>query len=310
MPRRAVLLLALALGACTATRPPAAPTPQAGLMAWSSVDSLSGGGVRVFAGVNDALPLRAWAVYLDPARAPVAVAVSPDTHDVRETITTFARRTGACVAVNGGYFRLGNFPASATGLLVSHGQTLAAPTTEQLRDSVRYPTARAAVGFDAAGRPEIVWVGGADSTRLVAYRAPVTSRRGAPATGWPEGRPWAPREALGAGPMLLRGGTVRITAAEELFFGSSIPATHPRTAVGITPGGGLVLMVVDGRSRESRGVNLVELARLLQEAGARDALNLDGGGSSALVVRGVRLNRPQGGTTEREVMNALVATCR
>ncbi|HYE57986.1 MAG TPA: phosphodiester glycosidase family protein, partial [Rhodothermales bacterium] len=135
------------------------------------------------------------------------------------------------------------------------------------------------------------------------------ARMGLPDPVLPPGRPWQPREAMGAGPMLVRGGNVRVTAAEELFFGSSIPATHPRTAAGVTLDGALVFVVVDGRQMASRGVNLNELARLMLEAGARDALNLDGGGSSTLVVRGVRLNRPLGGTVEREVMNAFVASC-
>jgi uncharacterized protein YigE (DUF2233 family) len=313
-PTAALLLAALTLvfgAGCTALRAPApasAWAPRDGLVAWNRVDSLSGNGVEVFAGVNEALPLRAWAVRLDPARTRVAVAVSPDTHDVRETVSSFARRTGACVAVNGGYFRLGNFPASAVGLLVQNGRTVAAPTTHQVREGVRYRTARAALGFDAHGRPEIVWAGG-DSLRLVAHAAPVPARMGAPADTLPPGRPWQPRAAMGAGPMLVRGGNVRVTAAEEVFFGTSIPATHPRTAAGVTADGALVFVVVDGRQAQSRGADLNELARLMQQAGARDALNLDGGGSSALVVRGVRLNRPTGGTVEREVMNALVATC-
>jgi exopolysaccharide biosynthesis protein len=68
-------------------------------------------------------------------------------------------------------------------------------------------------------------------------------------------------------------------------------------------------MVVDGRQPESRGVRLDELAQLMHDVGAVDALNLDGGGSSALVVHGTLLNRPQGLPLQREVMSALVTTC-
>jgi exopolysaccharide biosynthesis protein len=49
---------------------------------------------------------------------------------------------------------------------------------------------------------------------------------------------------------------------------------------------------------------------LMSGVGAVDALNLDGGGSSALVVDGALLNRPTGGATEREVMSAIVTVCR
>ena len=55
----------------------------------------------------------------------------------------------------------------------------------------------------------------------------------------------------------------------------------------------------------SRGVDLPELANIMQELGCEDAINLDGGGSSALVVNGMLLNRPAGKTVEREVMSAI-----
>jgi exopolysaccharide biosynthesis protein len=68
-------------------------------------------------------------------------------------------------------------------------------------------------------------------------------------------------------------------------------------------------MVVDGRQPESRGVGLEELATLMLEAGAVEAINLDGGGSSTLVVNGILVNRPQGNTEQRQVMSALATFC-
>jgi len=106
------------------------------------------------------------------------------------------------------------------------------------------------------------------------------------------------------------GGRVHIPADEEVFFGSSIPNVHPRSAAGRTAEGALIIMVVDGRQDVSRGVYLEELAAMMRDVGAVDAMNLDGGGSSTLVVDGSLLNRPTGGTTEREVMSALVTFCR
>lgn len=90
---------------------------------------------------------------------------------------------------------------------------------------------------------------------------------------------------------------------------------HPRTAVGVDESQQVVLMlVVDGRSRISRGYTLAELANLMVSLGADDALNLDGGGSSTLVGRGPKgrmrvLNRPSDGF-ERRVANALEVTYR
>ncbi|MEU6040162.1 phosphodiester glycosidase family protein [Actinomadura sp. NPDC047616] len=85
----------------------------------------------------------------------------------------------------------------------------------------------------------------------------------------------------------------------------------PRTAAGISRDGRrMYLMVVDGRSERSGGVTLAELARLMWQAGADDAVNLDGGGSSTLVVRGPRgraatvRNAPSDGS-ERPVANGI-----
>lgn len=85
---------------------------------------------------------------------------------------------------------------------------------------------------------------------------------------------------------------------------------HPRTAVGVDRKTGTVLMVVvDGRQSFSRGMTMVELADLMRDLGADDALNLDGGGSSTMVARnrsgGLQvLNSPSDGA-ERRVANGL-----
>ena len=73
------------------------------------------------------------------------------------------------------------------------------------------------------------------------------------------------RDALAAGPSLLSQGRIDITVDEEVFFGSTIPRVHPRTAVGYTGSGTLIILVVDGRQVASRGVDLVELATLMRE---------------------------------------------
>ena len=88
---------------------------------------------------------------------------------------------------------------------------------------------------------------------------------------------------------------------------------HPRTAVGIDHDTGeVLLLVVDGRSVASRGYTMVELANLMVDLGADEALNLDGGGSSTMVARvagGARrvVNTPSDGFLRR-VANALEVT--
>jgi exopolysaccharide biosynthesis protein len=116
-------------------------------------------------------------------------------------------------------------------------------------------------------------------------------------------------DALSAGPSLISDGEIRVTVDEEVFFGSSIPDVHPRSAIGITANREIIMLVVDGRQAASRGVDLDELAGILLNLGSVEAMNLDGGGSSTLVVDGVRLNRPSGKDSEREVVSAVAVFC-
>ena len=82
-------------------------------------------------------------------------------------------------------------------------------------------------------------------------------------------------------------GSEKILAAEEIPSGLKAYDPEPRTAIGLNNGGNiLIIVVVDGRqSGYSEGVNLHELATIMRNNGARDAINLDGGGSSTLVIQ-------------------------
>ncbi|NNF38789.1 MAG: phosphodiester glycosidase family protein [Gemmatimonadetes bacterium] len=83
---------------------------------------------------------------------------------------------------------------------------------------------------------------------------------------------------------------------------------HPRTAVGVDPTSRrLWIVVVDGRQGEySTGMSLPELTSLLEALGATEGLNLDGGGSSAMVIGGRMVSRPSDPGGERPVVNALL----
>ena len=101
--------------------------------------------------------------------------------------------------------------------------------------------------------------------------------------------------AIGAGPRLLKNGDIYLTDRIEEFKGDVTCGRAPRTALGIMPNGNLLLAVVDGRSVVSNGMTLLELALFMQEMGARDAMNLDGGGSSTMVLGDRILNKPSDG---------------
>lgn len=118
------------------------------------------------------------------------------------------------------------------------------------------------------------------------------------------------REVVGGFPVLLRNGAVVEHGSEvRPSFGET---RHPRTAVGRSADGRrTLLVVVDGRQASYRGMSLAELATLMRELGAAEALNLDGGGSSALVVRGAVVSHPSDRQGERPVGDALaLAGCR
>ena len=126
-------------------------------------------------------------------------------------------------------------------------------------------------------------------------------------------RPFHPMEALGGRPLLLRDSAV-VAGIDSGGGPGFATGRHPRTAVGIARDGRrLLLAVVDGRQKPySDGMTLRELAGVMRALGARDAINLDGGGSTTLVYAEAEnaatlriANRPSDATGERPVGDAL-----
>ena len=91
-------------------------------------------------------------------------------------------------------------------------------------------------------------------------------------------------EAVGGSAILLRDGEyMNLELDSDGYYSEGSYTRHPRTCVGITEDGKLLLVVVDGRSDESNGASFLDLADIMLGLGAVDALNLDGGGSSTIV---------------------------
>lgn len=299
-----VALILASILACTS-----GPAPDLRI-AWTPVEALNAelpAGIRVFAGADPSIPLRAWYVRVDEQDEDVVARISASTDiDGVETASEFADRTMARVVVNGGFFRMDRDPATHVGLLLVDHRLVESPLNSVIRAGERYFVSRAALGLTANGAPDVAWVSGRDAA-VYERLDPLPNRPSAPMTesDTADLQQWAVRDAVAGGPALVMGGEVRITVDEEVFFGSTIPEVHPRTAAGVTADGDLVLLVVDGRQRDSRGVGLHELATLMRDLGCEEALNLDGGASSTLVVDGVLVNRPVGGDRQREIMSAL-----
>ncbi|MEO1021391.1 MAG: phosphodiester glycosidase family protein [Bacteroidota bacterium] len=102
---------------------------------------------------------------------------------------------------------------------------------------------------------------------------------------------------LGGNVMLVKNGTIVPHGDQR----------HPRTVVGVnTRKNKVFFLIVDGRSKESIGLSLAELARLCHQLNMTDALNLDGGGSSTLWVNNKVMNKPASVTNERPISTAIM----
>ncbi len=91
------------------------------------------------------------------------------------------------------------------------------------------------------------------------------------------------------GPGLVKAGEIAVTEKDEV---GKAMADNPRTAIGVIEPGHYVLVVSDGRTRQSIGLSLMELAEFMQALGVTEAYNLDGGGSSTMVFMGEIINHP------------------
>lgn len=106
---------------------------------------------------------------------------------------------------------------------------------------------------------------------------------------------------LSFGPALVQEGEIAVSETEEV---GRAMASNPRTAIGVIDDLHYVFVVADGRTNESAGLSLYELAAFLQSIGVETAYNLDGGGSSSMVFMGTVVNNPTSGgrrSSERSV---------
>lgn len=205
------------------------------------------------------------------------------------------QRQDVLAGVNADFFSLAN--GVPTNALVTRGRVLSPPSNHPV------------FAVDSAGKPHIT---------VLAVPGGATFAVDDPALAKVSLTPFHPLEAVGGRPRLVRDSTIvpDVDAGQPNFSTSR----HPRTAVGIgDQGKRLFLVVVDGRQAAySDGMTLRELASLMLSIGARDALNLDGGGSTTMVVENAKtrkleiVNRPSDPGGERAVGDALaiVRGCR
>ncbi|AIV33023.1 phosphodiester glycosidase family protein [Streptomyces sp. CCM_MD2014] len=121
-------------------------------------------------------------------------------------------------------------------------------------------------------------------------------------------------DIVNAGPELVRDGRVHVTPATDGMVHPGDPSWYygwvhkrnPRTLAGVDGAGRTVLVTADGRSTDSLGLSIGESAAVARSLGLRDAVNLDGGGSTTMVAEGAVLNSPSDAAGERPVGDALL----
>lgn len=188
-----------------------------------------------------------------PALLKTALARDVFGRNVTEKTSDMAERTGAILAVNGDFYG-----SRERGYVV--------------RDGVVYRAS-------ASAGTEVLAIM-ADGTFRIAEEGRVSADSLAE-----EGAV----HVLSFGPALLVDGEIAITPEDEV---GKAMADNPRTAIGVFEPGHYVLLVSDGRTKESDGLTLYELAEFMQSLGLTTAYNLDGGGSSTMVFQGKIINTP------------------
>lgn len=173
--------------------------------------------------------------------------------NLTETTSVQAANAGAILAINGDYYG-----AQERGYVLRNGVLY--------RASAQSGTDALVIGAD--GNFRIITEGETSADTLV--------REGA----------W---QVLTFGPALINGGQVTVSSSDEV---GRAMTSNPRTAIGQISEGHYLLVVSDGRTKESTGLSLRQLAELMQSLGAQIAYNLDGGGSSTMVFQERVVNNP------------------
>jgi exopolysaccharide biosynthesis protein len=298
-------------------------------IAWVDVSNNYGllpAGVQVFF-TNEKLDTGAFRAFyvVAPLKNKSLHFTTDTTHNRRFTPTQFYQKSESpLVVVNGTFFSFAtnqnlNLVVKNKKLVGYNVHTVAGRGKDTF--TYRHPYA-SAIGISKKRKADVAWTL-TDSTQRFAYavqNVPLplkdsaaqhsfsfykkTTKRlvghnGNPNTSF---KKWKAQTAIGGGPVLVQNGAIRITNNEELKFGgNAVNDKHPRTAMGYTADGRLIILAVEGRNKAASGATLTQLAGLLQNLGCVEALNLDGGGSSCLLVNGRETIKPSDAGGQRPV---------
>lgn len=174
--------------------------------------------------------------------------------NVTDTTSNIAKSVNAVLAINGDFYG-----ARDSGYVIRNGQLL--------RNSIRsYDQEDLVIYKD--GSIEIIKEGDISAEELLENGAV---------------------QVFSFGPALIEDSEIAVDSSDEV---GRAMASNPRTAIGIIDENNYVFVVSDGRTYESEGLTLKELAEFMQELNVKTAYNLDGGGSSTMYFNGQIVNNP------------------
>lgn len=227
----------------------------------------------------------------------------------------YEKNSQPLVVVNGTFF---SFETNSNlNVVIRNGELVSynIPFVQQKTgDSiVQIPVYRSAIGITKKRKADVAWIR-TDSVEKTAWASQLPNPGGGNfflknrTTGetsrttmdlWEK---WKMETAIGGGPTLIYRGNVYITNEyERMFAGKAINDKHPRTAMGYTSDNKLIILVIEGRSKGSGGATLIQQAQILKDLGCVEALNLDGGGSSCMLVNGKETIKPSDPNGQRPV---------
>lgn len=216
------------------------------------------------------------------------------------------------IILNGGYF----WDGTSVSLLCRDGEILCPNSLYVWRQNgeVTYFPTKGAFAEMENGSFQVDWVYSVNG-ETYAYPNPAANKTGStplpqPSSTFPEGGYiWNASNGIGGGPVLIKDGEIENTYEEELFdseSGVGPTVNNPRSAIAVTESGQLIFFVCEGRNMTEgvRGLSLEDVANVLLEIGCTDALNLDGGGSSCMLINGIETIKPSDGQ-QRSVVTAV-----
>jgi exopolysaccharide biosynthesis protein len=196
-------------------------------------------------------------VVSDVAYLKTALAKNTFGRNIKETNSDIADDHEAILAINGDYYGFRN-----AGFVIRNGVLY--QTTARIGNSE-------ALVINADGSLEIIDESSSDALTL-----------------YDEGA----LQVFTFGPGLIKDGEISVTSRSEV---SKSKSSNPRTAIGMVDKQHYIFVVSDGRTSQSAGLSLLELAQVMQAYGCMQAYNLDGGGFSTMVFNGQVVNNPTDG---------------